>query len=60
MQFATSGPLEMSKLLTALPPGVVRELCQYLNVEGSGVRNWEDLITKVKGTIDSLTLVSSH
>ena len=41
----------MSKLLTALPPDVVRKLCQHLNVEGAGVRNWRDLITKVQGKV---------
>lgn len=40
--------LEMSKLST-LSPAVVRELCQHLNVEGAGVRNWRDLLTKVQG-----------
>ena len=38
----------MSGLL-GLPPRVVRELCQHLNVEGAGVRNWRDLITHVPG-----------
>lgn len=42
----------MSKLL-ALPPRVVRELCQHLNMEGAGVRNWRDLITHVPGSTSS-------
>ena len=32
-----------------LPPGVVAELCRYLNVEGDGQRNWKELISRIPG-----------
>lgn len=47
----------MSKL-KALPPGVVRELCQHLNMEGAGVRNWSDLIAHVQGEKELQWLVT--
>ena len=30
-----------------LPHGVVWRLCQHLNVQGSGVRNWKDLASQL-------------
>ena len=33
-----------------LPPGVVLELCRYLNVQGDGQKNWKQLISRIPGT----------
>ena len=32
-----------------LPPGVVLELCRYLNVQGDGQKNWKQLISRIPG-----------
>ncbi len=37
------------ELIDKLPPLVIRQLCRYLNTEGSGVHNWKDLLANTPG-----------
>ena len=46
-----------------LPPGVVLELCRYLNVQGDGQKNWKQLISRIPGKMicdKSQILTLSH